>query len=156
MLHFHLELKAAIPVVPMLSWQSGWCIATITQHLYCKYLASYQSVRIWEQFLQLESQLELCQNLRQVAATAAVKGSHFSFKSPLLFVWAVQNGSESVTLWKRLQICPEWQGEQRPQKDNIENYFAILTRYFAIHFRTSCEPLWKTFNHIVNSRSWQP
>ena len=72
--------------------------AKITQHLYCKYASSYLSVRIWEQFLQLESQLELCQNLRQVAATAAVKGSHFSFKLPLLFVRAVQNSSESVTL----------------------------------------------------------
>ena len=68
----------------------GGVSAWITQHLYCKYLQllTYQRVRIWEQFLQLESQLELCQNLRQLDATEAVKFLHFSFK--LLFL-ALQN-----------------------------------------------------------------
>ena len=91
MRNFHFEFKASIPLIPMFSWHSGWCIATITQHLYCKYLGSYQRVRIWEQFLQLESQLELelCQNLRLVAVTAAVKGLHFSFNLSLLFFLAL-------------------------------------------------------------------
>ena len=41
----------------------------------------------------LESQLELCQNLRQFAAIEAVKGLRFSFNPPLLSIFAFKNSS---------------------------------------------------------------